>query len=64
MSAWPEAVYTVKQIEGYLDLYNRVDELKNRLCIIDEKKSQDEEIPAHYTNTKFAENSLWLIKGD
>lgn len=35
MSAWPEAMYVKEELEDYIDLYHRVQDMKPRRYIID-----------------------------
>ena len=63
MSAWPEAVYILKEIEKQLGLTDRVVRLENRLYVFAKKKASTWE-PDLTKTYNFSEDSVWFIETD
>lgn len=67
MSAWPEEVVAVKQLQDYVDLERRVELMSHRCTIVDnnlKNKYFTGNAPANHTNGTFAPGSLWFITID
>lgn len=65
MSAWPEAVYIIKQISNQLNLNDRVLELENRLVVFAKKDSTKTKLtPILEDNYTFSNGSLWFVEKD
>lgn len=67
MSAWPEETLTVKQIQNYLDLQRRAENLLKRKTIIDDNLKNDffnGNAPANHTNAIYSPGSVWFITVD
>ena len=65
MSAWPEAVYIIKQISNQLNLNNRVLELENKLVVFAKKDSTKQKLtPILDDSYDFSNGSLWFVEKD
>lgn len=65
MSAWPEAVYIIKQISNQFNLNDRVLELENRLVVFAKKDSTKTKLtPVLEDDYTFSNGSLWFVEKD
>lgn len=65
MSAWPEAVYVIKQIQNALNLNQRVLKLQNRLFVFAPIASGQTLQPDLEDEYDFSNDSIWFVqKGD
>lgn len=65
MSAWPEAVYIIKQIQNTFNLNTRVLKLENKLCVfaaIDREAAQLQ--PDLDDEYNFTNGSIWFVEDD
>lgn len=62
MSAWPEAVYIIKQIQNALGLNQRVLKLENRLFVFAPAKSSTVIEPDLIEEYDFSNDSVWFVE--
>lgn len=62
MSAWPEAVYIIKQIQNALNLNQRVLKLQNRLFVFAAVKSSAVLEPDLEDEYNFSNDSIWFVQ--
>ena len=68
MSAWPQAVWIVREIQNQFNLNQRVLYLENRYYIfapvssvLDSQGKKQPELPEEYQDIKFSDDSIWFV---
>lgn len=59
MSAWPEAIYVIQELQKSLHLQEQMEDIAGRVSVIANMKSGRRVPDVDYND--FSENSLWLI---